>query len=137
MLNKIGDEIIEKFKEKLKNEDLVVTGKLLNSIHYIVSKNKIDIYGAEYAKFIDSGTKPHFINKEGVESIKKWASIRNINPWAVITKIRKYGTKPHHYLDSFNSEIDKIVKQNLYSYIEFETKKVYENLRNMWNKQSI
>lgn len=131
----IGKEIVDALKQKLKDEDLVVTGNLQNSVHYVVGKNQIEIYADEYAKFVDSGTKPHALNEEGRKSIRTWAAIRGVNPWWMIRKIRLYGTEAHPYLDDFKKDIDNIVRSNIDIFIEYQTRKVYQELRDAFNKQ--
>ncbi len=135
MLEEIGKEVVDILKKKLVSEDLVVTGNLKNSVHYVVGWDKVEIYAAEYAKFVDSGTKPHSINSEGVRSIRIWASIRGVNPWYVIKKIRKEGTEAHPYLDSLIPQIDTIVKKHSEAYMLFQSEKVYQKIRDVFNKQ--
>jgi len=129
MLEEIGKQVVELLKQKMIDENLVVTGKLLNSVHYVVGNNQVDILFEEYAKYIDTGTKPHYVGREGVERIKEWASIKGVSPWGVITNIRLYGTKPHPYLKSLFPDIDSIVKNNTDIFMSEQSKIIFENLK--------
>jgi len=132
-LDDIGNQIVTMIQKKIDNEGLTATGNLKKSVHFVTSHNKIDIYLAKYAKFVDSGTKPHYVGKEGIENIKVWAAIRGVNPWAVINSIKLYGTKPHPYLQNTKDEIDKILRDNIGDFYKFYTEKVYEKLRMAFN----
>ena len=134
-LDRIGKEIVDSIKEKIDREGISTTGSLSKSFHYIINGSKIEIYANEYAKFVDSGSKPHYLNKKGVQSIIEWAKIKmpGINPWGVITNIRLYGTKPHPYLDAMYPTIDKIVKNGINDFIGFTTDKIYQQLRDTFN----
>lgn len=132
----IGKDIVELLKDKLDREGITATGNLKESVHYVISPNVIEVWAEKYATYIDSGTKPHWVGEEGVEKIKIWASIRGINAWGVITNIRLYGTKPHPYLDELLLPIDIIIRSHMNVWIqEFQTIKVYQELRDAFNKQ--
>lgn len=135
MLEKIGAEIVELIRKKIVDEKIDVTGNLKNSVDFIINENKIEIIMAEYGKYVENGTKPHNINREGVEKIKIWAKSKNISPWGVITNIRLYGTKPHPFLSKIeNTEIDNIIKKYYFEYVNNQSEVLFSELRKIFNK---
>lgn len=54
-----------------------------------------------YAAFIEYGTDPHPVNREGIEALKKWARRHGMPTdaaWAIATKIREEGMDPHPFI---------------------------------------
>lgn len=127
-LDKIGKEIVDNIKLRIKNKNIIVFGKLYNSVKYIINDNNINIYINEYGKFVNNGTSPHYIGREGIKSIIKWSSKVGVNPWGVITNIRKFGTKPNPFLSGIVDDIDIIVKNNVEEYMKHIEGLIYYEL---------
>ena len=51
---------------------------------------------AEYADYVESGTRPHWTS---VHNLERWANLRGINPYALQHSIARHGTRPHPYQD--------------------------------------
>jgi len=74
------------------------SGELKNSIKFKLKDHKLVLSIAEHAIYLDKGTRPHM---PPVDSIRKWASSKGLNPWAVAMNIKKYGTEAHPFLDEY------------------------------------
>ena len=51
---------------------------------------------ADYAKYIEYGTRPHWTS---VHNLEAWAALKGINPYALQRSIAKRGTKAHPFLE--------------------------------------
>lgn len=110
----LGDEIIKNMKEDVP----VDTGRLRNSISYVVKNNILYISMENYGQAVNDGTKPHM---PPVKSLDTWAKKKGLNPWAVATNIKKYGTDPHPFmneLDNFEDKYAKMFEDGAYNEIE-------------------
>jgi len=122
-LNKIAGLIINKIKQKLDENNSISSGDLKNNITPIISDNSIGIEMLDYAIYVDKGTGPR--NKmPPIDPIKRWVENKNINinPWAIATNIKKYGTKAHPFLDVLDN-LD-FLEPYINEYMEEQIKKI-------------
>lgn len=80
-IEKIVQQLIETYKNNLKEGGHVATGDLMNNISYKIKTQKgdyrVEIIMEEYWKYLETGTKPHF---PPLEAIRKWITIKQILP---------------------------------------------------------
>lgn len=116
------------YQDNLINSDSLASGKLLNSVEYIIEKDNMHISVAlqleDYWKYVEYDTKPHF---PPVDKIKEWISVKPILPdnrfgklptpdqlaFLIGRKISLSGTTGtndlHNAVDAINSEfMDRI-----------------------------
>jgi len=60
--------------------------------------------GFPYAVAVEYGTKPHM---PPVSALALWAKRKGVNPWAIAYSIKKFGTKPHPFLNPAAEEVIK------------------------------
>lgn len=94
------------------------TGNMQRSMHMEYSPIEVEVRPmADYAENVEFGTKPHAVP---YSEIAPWALKKGLNPWAVISSIKKKGTKANPFMgrtregvsglvqDIFNSALEKI-----------------------------
>ena len=104
------DQIINAMHESLarsavKTQDLFrfrmpmgVSGNLRRSVQFSWN-NKLSVTiepTANYADYVEFGTKPHWTSVHNLES---WARLKGINPYALQRSIATKGTKPNPYME--------------------------------------
>lgn len=81
VLEEYAIELRNKYQDNLINSDRLASGELLNSVEYIVQKDSysisVSLQLAEYWKYLESGTKPHW---PPVDKIKEWIKVKPILP---------------------------------------------------------
>lgn len=93
--NKIGERVDGLIREELDIQGHNATGKLSNSIRHEVEGVSINGFANDYSIFVNNRSRPHFINKGGVQSLKEWLSVKGIDQkalWPIIKKIQAEGT---------------------------------------------
>lgn len=65
---------------------------------------------AEYADYVDTGTKPHWTS---VKNLERWAKIKGLNPYAVQRGIAKHGTKAHPFQDKTASQVERFAGNDM------------------------
>lgn len=112
-LNEYADYWISTAHRIMKENDNIATGQLSTTmgiereISFSNDILSVKINIEPYWKYLDKGTKPHM---PPVDAIAKWVEVK-INPpevnnlaWAIATKIKKEGTKPHPFFDKATEE---------------------------------
>jgi hypothetical protein len=98
----------------------VATGNLRRSIKYVLGENFIQFTMAEYGKYVDEGTRPHWAP---IAPFKKWASAKGLKPsvaYAVRASIAKKGTKAHRFFQvAIEKEIANLLPQLDEGFIRF------------------
>ena len=148
-IRKLAQEIVEMTRESIAPNK--ASGELETSISYVIQQNgtsyTISIMGNDYAKFLDSGSGPHYgdksaepdennihkLNREAITSILKWSEGKGLNGWAVVTNIKYYGTKPHPYLEDLMDDV--LVQADFSHFMDSNITKVYQELRDAFTKQ--
>ena len=111
-LIRYGERISNMMKEKLKADDKVATGDLVNSIRPYLEREEFKQF--LYVEFKDYGEYVHTGRRAGklppVSAIAKWISVRglNLNPWAVAKSIERNGIKPSPFIDIFYEYTDEL-----------------------------
>lgn len=76
------------------------TGQLKRSLTMDVDQSRLrarvgfDRPGNVYARFVEEGTKPHWAP---IAALRRWATQRGLNPYAVQASIARKGTKAHPF----------------------------------------
>lgn len=105
-LNDIGTLLVDRLKRQLEKDGKVVSGKTLNSVYFVVSKNGLELRAnASILTLTKRGRKPS--QKKGeqklIDIIKVWAKARGIPDkaaYAITQKIHKEGIKvPNKFTD--------------------------------------
>jgi hypothetical protein len=74
------------------------TGDYRRSIQYRFTPGLLqaEIFpSASYADDLERGTGPHWVSVSPGSSLRRWAQMKGINPYAVQNSIAKRGTRPH------------------------------------------
>lgn len=135
MLNLIADKIIKAIQFKLRDNDSVGSGALVEDITADTSGNGVKIEMLDYATYLDTGTRGTETGLPDrkmppIAPIKRWVEMKglNISPWGVAVNIKKYGTKPHPFLYVIDDvDITPITDMYITSKIEemeFDDKKI-------------
>lgn len=134
-LKKICNDLIERYKNNLKTSGKVASGNLEKTARYKLEFNgryvEVIFQLADYWKYIENGTRPHF---PPMDAIEKWITVKRIVPrgvnsrkvpttrqlaYMISREISINGTKPTKILqktinesdDLISSMIDEITKQ--------------------------
>lgn len=84
-------------------------GNLQKSIHMEYSPIQVEVSArAEYASFVEMGTKPHSINPQVLE---KWAAKTGANPYAVARSIRVRGTKANPFMQRTKDKLTESIQE--------------------------
>lgn len=77
-----------------------VTGDLRRTTHYIFegSASVVIEPTAQYAKYVETGTRPHWTSVKEGTPLYKWAMQKGISPYAVQRSIAQKGTKAHPFI---------------------------------------
>lgn len=117
--DKWGRETVAAMVKAIEKQNIKWRGTLKRSVMYEQDNTldgDIEIHMADYGKYVDEGIGPAGINKRPILKgdpkadrkkigaiayhLKPWASSKNLNPFAVATKIAKYGIKPKPFYNS-------------------------------------
>lgn len=140
LLNKIGEEVKEKYKDKLKTGDVFASGKLYNSVNYklITSENGIKLFfeAEDYWYYIENGRKAGG-KFPPIKLIEKWIIQKGLPnkpglAFLIARSIAENGIKPKPYLkaikqninNNYKSEIEKSIKEDLNIYIKEKINKI-------------
>jgi hypothetical protein len=111
-----GEETVKKIQAAIVTKRVLDTGKLRNSIKYVIGDGFIQFTMETYGRYMDEGTgrfgtKSKPLTKRSIPAIagalelSGWASRKNLKPWAVATNIvKRGGLKPRGF---FNVIIEK------------------------------
>lgn len=133
-INNICADLLERYKQSIKDSGHSASGDLANTARYITKWNGkyFELYFKlqDYWRYLENGTKPHF---PPIEAIERWITVKHIIPttnsgkipstkqlaFLIARGISKNGTKPTKLLqqtvdgadDLINLIVDEIVKQ--------------------------
>lgn len=103
LLDKWSQDTINEMLRRIDQQDIKWRGILRRSLAYQITDQGVDFLMADYGQFIDEGTgifgpRRQRIPKRSIPGmayhLKAWASSKNLNPWAVATKIQQRGGIP-------------------------------------------
>lgn len=133
-INNICADLLERYKQSLKDSGHSASGDLANTARYITKWDGkcFELYFnlQGYWRYLENGTKPHF---PPIEAIERWITVKHIIPttnsgkipstkqlaFLIARGISKNGTKPTKLLqqtidgadDLINLIVDEITKQ--------------------------
>ena len=127
-INKICADLLERYKQKMKDENHIASGNLYNTAKYKCSFDgkwfEVSFILDSTWRYLENGTKPHF---PPLEAIEKWITVKHIIPttdngrvpstkqlaFLIARGISKNGTKPtkllQHTIDGADDLIDLII----------------------------
>lgn len=140
VLQEYGKELVNKYQYNLLYSDRIATGELLNNIEYIIQKDNVSISVciqiADYFKFIERDTKPHW---PPVDAIRNYVKAKPILPrpdkkgklptpeqltYLIGQKISEEGTKGTHNFEktseTLNAKYEKLIEEAITKDIEKE-----------------
>lgn len=105
VLQKWGDEVISSMRDILISENKVASGKLINSLRYVITFNgqdlDIDFEMEDYGQYVDKGRKPGKFPNIG--ALSKWVGIRGLpksSIYPIAKKIKEEGIEPTPFFES-------------------------------------
>lgn len=130
------------YQDRLIRSDRIASGKLLNSVEYMVNKNgtsfSISLELEDYWIYVEDDTRPHF---PPLDKIREWIKVKPVLPRAINgklptenqlayligRKISRVGTKGSHDLEEtinslenqFDDRIGEAIEQDIMAAIEF------------------
>ena len=133
-INNICADLLERYKQSLKDNNHIASGNLYNTATYKTNINgswfELTFVLDETWRYLENGTKPHF---PPIEAIERWITVKHIIPttnsgkvpttrqlaFLIARGISKKGTKPTKLLqqtidgadDLINLIIDDLAKQ--------------------------
>lgn len=101
-LKGIGGVILNKIKAKIKEKDVVASGKFERSIKMDVFEDLISIYSdVSYGKYVEDGTKPSkkdfYHSRSKISQLQEWIKAKGIRPRPRNKKGRFIPLKDYHY----------------------------------------
>lgn len=129
ILNRVGDTIILKLKNRLDAKGLTATGETKESIKKVVTANGLQITANASIMTLVKGRNPTKNKGDGSVKlkIKAWARAKGIpekDAYKILKKIHEKGIQvPNKYNDGrlfeevFNKELDSYVKKELFGFI--------------------
>lgn len=116
-LHKSLKEVGESLSNKLKSLVPVRTGKLRNSINYIVDENELTIEAEEYFDYLDKGVNGTEVSYGSLYSyttkmppLEAFSAPTMRGNYAIATSIYKKGIKPRNFTKGLNIKEDVIVE---------------------------
>lgn len=122
VLEDYGQAIRNEYQDNLIRADKVASGELLNSVEFEVIQNgrsfKVNLNLAEYWKYVEEGTRPHF---PPISALLDWIKVKPVLPrpddngkiptplqlaFAIRNKIGKEGTKGSESLQKASQTIN-------------------------------
>ena len=144
-INSIVAELLQSYKDELKNSGHDASGKLSSTAKYKVTFNgkwfEVSFILQDYWRYLENGTKPHW---PPTDEIERWVTVKRIIPSAYNGKvpttkqlaymiargISRNGTKAtkllQNTIDSSTDLINKLV-DSIYSQIKNETDEEIDN----------
>ena len=127
-INNICADLLERYKQSLKDNNHIASGNLYNTATYKTNINgswfELTFVLDETWRYLENGTKPHF---PPIEAIERWITVKHIIPttnsgkipstkqlaFLIARGISKNGTKPtkllQHTIDGADDLIDLII----------------------------
>lgn len=123
VLTQFGEEEVQRIKKALKDKDAIASGKLYNSIDFVIKENNLEItleiVAEDYLKWVDEGRRPGKFPP--IRKIQKWISDKRIQPKGGISqkslgfligrKIAKKGIKPKKILNLKQTDLEKRLEE--------------------------
>ena len=118
-LDKVVDSIFSRSQENIIKNGSSDTGQMLQSGN--VNRKFLEkeiVYSAPQSLWIEYGTEPHPVSKEGRENIKRWAS-RKLGvsgkeadrvSWGIVKKINKEGSQAQPFV---RPAIDEVLTRGI------------------------
>lgn len=104
---------------------VAVTGDLRKSVRYSFSVAQLRAEvspNVPYARDVERGGKPRYESVKPGSSLRKWAELKGLNPYAVRNSIAKKGTKPHPFVeptyDKMKPKVEADVRDGIASMVE-------------------
>lgn len=132
-LDEYGRALVDQYKRGLSEGEINASGGLSDSVRYIMSVNgntyEIDLSLADYWKYIEYGTRPHF---PPVDAILNWIRVKPILPreyggrlptekqlaYLIGRKIANEGTEAKEVLQDSIERINDIYLEKIYDAID-------------------
>ena len=142
LLQELGKEVEENYKEHLREHDRVASGDLMRSIHTEVEVNgttyEVVMNLADYWKYVEYDTKPHWLPKAAID---KWIFIKPVIPhgnpkppspeqlsFLIRRKIAEQGTKGTHDLRDTENAVIPMYEEQLLEALQRDTIEYIEKL---------
>lgn len=146
VLKDYGEQLASEYKDNLRGNDRQATGNLVSSVKYkLIRKDssiEVDLSLADYWKWVENDTRPHF---PPVDKIAEWVKAKPILPtpdengklpteqqlaFLIARKISIEGTEGTHDLetavDSINTEFEDRISEAI-------TKDIEDSVATWWN----
>ena len=142
LLQDLGKDVEENYKEHLQEHDRVASGDLMRSIH-----TEVEVHGttyevvmnlADYWKYVEYDTKPHWPPKAAID---KWIFIKPVIPhgspkppspeqlsFLIRRKIAEQGTKGTHDLRDTENAVIPMYEEQLLEALQRDTIDYIEKL---------
>lgn len=142
LLQDLGKDVEENYKEHLREHDRVASGDLMRSIH-----TEVEVHGttyevvmnlADYWKYVEEDTKPHWPPKAAID---KWIFIKPVIPhgspkppspeqlsFLIRRKIAEEGTKGTHDLRDTENAVLPMYEERLLEALERDTLEYIEKV---------
>ena len=142
LLQDLGKDVEENYKEHLREHDRVASGDLMRSIH-----TEVEVHGttyevvmnlADYWKYVEYDTKPHWPQKAAID---KWIFIKPVIPhgspkppspeqlsFLIRRKIAEEGTKGTHDLRDTENAVIPMYEEQLLEALQRDTIEYIEKL---------
>jgi len=94
-MKEIGSKTVKDAKSILKEKNKINTGKLYNSINYVIENNKLVFKMLDYGQWVDKGRKPG--KYVPVDALNKWLKQKGIDlkySFVINRAIKRRGIKP-------------------------------------------
>lgn len=79
VLDEYRNAVIALYREKLRSDDHIATGDLINNITYIINKDsgsvEVSLKLQDYWKYVENDTKPHF---PPISAILEWVKVKKL-----------------------------------------------------------
>lgn len=117
--NNLANGIANDFVNALVRRVPVDTGLLRNSIAYRKIKNGVEIYMAEYGKYVEFGTPPHIIRPKNAKALR-W-EVQTLGPRGGKNKnevfakqVNHPGTRPQPFIrPALRNDLPRIIVDNI------------------------
>lgn len=102
-----------------------VTGDYRRSIRYTVSPASLSAEigpHVPYAEPLENGSRPHWVSVKPGSSLRKWADLKGINPYALQHSIAAKGTKAHPIVTEtyqlMKPQVERQIARGLAQFVE-------------------
>lgn len=129
------------YQDRLIRSDRIASGKLLNSVEYMVKKNgtdfSISLELEDYWIYVEDDTRPHF---PPIDKIREWIKVKPVLPRAIngklptenqlayliSRKISQVGTKGSHDLENTIEALERDFEDRIGDAIALDIEKAIE-----------